>query len=109
MNNKQCKAIQMPSSDEIIARLQAMNKHNDDYDMHLYRCIANRLVGAKNGSGVVMVIDLAINDYMRAGDYPPAMQALLILSIPMYIDALIDDDEVKCDALDFCRLLTKVD
>ncbi len=97
------KAIQMPPTDEIIKRLMAINNHNDDHDRRLYRLIASKLTNEKNGYGVVISIQLAIYDYMAEGDYPPIMAHLLNACIPDYIDALIDDAEVKADAMDIIQ------
>lgn len=94
------KSIQMLPPDEIIARLTARKKRNDDHDMRLYRCIAKRMVGTKNAAGVIMVLDWAIRDHMDAGGYPPFMATILFSRISDWIEILIDDEEVKAQALE---------
>lgn len=93
------KAIQMLPANEVIARLCTINRQNDDHDMRFYRQIASKLTHEKNGGGVVLVIQLAIYDYVEAEGLPPVIIAALFMNIPDYINALIDDEEVKSDAM----------
>ena len=95
------RAVQMLESEEIVKRLVAMRgTKTDDHDMKFYRQIAKNLTGSKNGIGVVVCIQLAISDHVKQGGYPSFMSAVLQFCIPDCINALIDDEEVKAEAMD---------
>jgi len=95
------RVVQMLESEEIVKRLVAMRGTKiDDRDVKFYRQIAKNLTGPKSGMGVLMCIQRAIADHVQQDGYPVFMSAVLQFCIPDCINALIDDEEVKAEAMD---------
>ena len=101
------KVVVMPSSEEILKRLRSV--YNDDYMAErFYPLIAQSAGRQLVGEGVVMMLTLAIADFVRQG-YPPQMEAILMMYAPMYIDALVDDKEVAKTAKRFLKEATGIE
>lgn len=94
------KTIILPDANEITRRL-AEKFGDGDHDKKLWREIARFSGTERNGVGVFMIVSWAIRDYISKGGYPAAMEAVLSMQIPDFIKALVDDDEVRRDALSF--------
>lgn len=77
---------------EIVQRLKTRNDENTLVEK-LYPIIANSAGRELVAPGIVIMFMLAIHDFMQNG-YPPVIERVLILNIPSWIDALIDDKEV---------------
>ncbi|MFJ4800885.1 hypothetical protein [Streptomyces murinus] len=61
--------------------------------------MAGRLL---NGSGVAVALSLAVAEHIERPDYGPAAAAftvLLIKLLPGFVTALVDDEQVRTDAL----------
>lgn len=88
--------IILPSSEEIVERLKQVL--DDEYmAQKFYPLIAQYGGEQKVAMGVVMMLVLAIEDFMQSG-YPAAMRGILYMDVPRFIDALIDDKEVAEEA-----------
>lgn len=90
------KVFMLPSKEEIMKRLNSLN-----YDSHLterfYPLIARNEFQPVNTFGINMIISLALEDYCKEMD--TSVKAVMIMLIPQFIDKLIDDDEIKKEAL----------
>jgi hypothetical protein len=90
------KVITMPEKEEIISRLK--NIVTDTYlQDRLFPVIAKHLAGKELvGEGVVIALEQAFYTYSEG--ITANMAGLLHLDIKRYIDALVDDEEVKLAA-----------
>lgn len=97
MTNSNLKAV-LPERDEMMRRLILV--HGDDHvidGLHPYIC--SRLAGQElAGMGVVNAVLIAVHEY---SDGSPILKVLTEDYIPGFIKALVDDEQVRQDALDF--------
>lgn len=92
------KVVDLPDESDMWLRLLSVvdNEHSArDFYPHLLQNAGRQL----NGMGVVMAIQLAIADYVRT--LPPPMPAVMQMFVKPLVEALVDDEEVKADALRF--------
>jgi len=96
VEKKDSKIVIMPGKEEIISRLSEVE--SDPYmQERLFPVIANQLAGKELvGMGVVIGIELAFYDF--AEGMPPAIAGLLHMNIKKYVEALVDDEEIKTEA-----------
>ena len=94
------KVVTLPSKEEIMKRLRPV--HDDAYMAERFLpLVAEKAAGKKLvAEGIVMMLSLAVADFVKSG-YPPQMEGVLLLYMPMYIDALVDDKEVAKTAKNF--------
>lgn len=93
MNDQSKRVVTLPEDpQDIIRRLSTVN---DEFTLvsRLYPRIAESARRELAPGGIVNMFLLAVYDYMQEG-YPPTIRARLYMSIPHWIDALIDDREV---------------
>jgi hypothetical protein len=101
------KVVTLPSSKEIMERLQKVDMGANDYmSERFYPLIAREGGHELVAQGVVMMLTLKIYDFMKDGGYPPMMESILHLHVPRLIDALIDDKEVATEAKKFHKEAT---
>lgn len=92
------KVTRLPEKEDMLARLISVN--DDSHAVEQFYPLILKDAGRELvGSGVVLMLHLAIHDYTEG--MPPFMGALIQMSLKGYVEALIDDPEVKADALQF--------
>lgn len=104
MTKTDLKTIELPDLDEMRRRLETVVLDNHGRQNFVPRLLENagrQLVG----QGVVMMIQLAIYDYTKG--MPPIMSAMMQVQVKDLVIALVDDDEVKKDALDMIEQVEK--
>lgn len=92
------KVTDLPDEADMWLRLVSVidNEHSArDFYPHLLKNAGRQL----NGMGVVMAVQLAIADYVRT--LPPPMPAVMQMFVKPLVEVLVDDEEVKADALRF--------
>lgn len=97
LENEDLKSFNLPDADEITRRLTAV-EDEPHLVANFYPLVASKGGRSINGMGVVLMLVLAIEDYSVG--LPPFMKGLLQANLRSYIEALVDDDEVKADALE---------
>src|SRR3989338_11612817 len=91
------KKIVLPDAEEMLARLRKV--HSDSHaDSGIHPWILTHAGTSKVAAGIVMMLVLAIDEYYTKEKFPPIMLAILNSDIPQYIDALVDDLEVRKEA-----------
>ena len=90
------KTTVLPNADEMLRRLTEVfdDPHAKE---RLYPIILRSAECELAGIGVVLMLQLAIHDY--ALGMPPFMGSLLQPYVPRYVEALVDDPDVKADAM----------
>lgn len=89
------KTVVIPN--DVIDRMSTVNDESN-LVTDFYPRIARASGTDKNAYGINMVLLLAIHDF--ATQYPPIVGGILMLEVPRWIDALIDDKEVAAAALE---------
>jgi hypothetical protein len=89
--------VTLPDVDEMMKRLIGV-KDDPHVNDRLYPDICR--MGGKEyyGLGVTMGLVLAIHDYSEG--MPPIVENVLLMYVPKYLEALIDDEQVRRDALE---------
>lgn len=90
------KTIILPDREDMLRRLKSVMDEPHAVEQ-FYPLILKDAGRELVGMGVVMMLQLAIADY-TAG-LPPVMGAMLQMRVDDYITALVDDEEVRNDAL----------
>jgi hypothetical protein len=85
----------LPNKEEMLARLMKVNS-NSHFAEKLYPRLTRSAGREKVPMGVVMMLTLAIHDYMEG--LPPMMGALVEKQVPEFIDALIPDPKAAEEA-----------
>ena len=76
--------------------------HSDSHaDSGIHPRILTHAGTPKVAAGIVMMLVLAIDEYYKKEKFPPIMLNILNGDIPQYIDALVDDLEVRKEAQAF--------
>jgi len=98
------KTIELPDFDEMRRRLETVVHDDHGRQKFVPRLLesAGRQIA---GPGVVMMIQLAIHDYVKG--MPPIMDAVMQGQVKDLVIALVDDDEAKQDALDMIEQVDK--
>lgn len=92
------KVISLPDEQSMFSRLTAV--FDDAHARANFYPLLYKSAGREvNGMGVVMVVQLAIADYVQT--LPPPMPAIMQFWLRPIVEALIDDDDVKADAVHF--------
>ena len=87
------KTVRLPSEKEIMKRFHGLDLGRDEHMEKFYMLIAQKADQEYVASGVVTMITMKIAEFVSSG-YPPVMTSVLMTGIPLYIEALIDDEEV---------------
>ena len=94
----------LPGKSEIMHRLNSLN-----YDQHLtqkfFPLIAKHEFEAINAMGVNTIITLAIEDYCEG--QPISVKVIMIMLMPYFIDKLVDDENIKKEALEINRMISE--
>lgn len=88
--------ITLPERDDMLRRLTAVD-NTDHMIAGLYPLILKGAGQPKTALGVILLIQLAIFDYCAG--LPPVMGLALGMRLSEYVAALIDDEDVRGDAL----------
>lgn len=92
------KTFTMPTTEELMRRLSQVDMGANDYMREqFYPLIASEGGCELVAAGLVTMLTLKINDFVRSG-YPPAMEEILHMYVPQIIDAIVDDPEVAKEA-----------
>ena len=94
------KTIVLPEREDMLRRLKSVLDEPHAVE-RFYPLILKDAGRELVGMGVVMMLQLAIADY-TAG-MPPIMMAVVQMNVDDYITALVDDEEVRGDALAMMR------
>jgi hypothetical protein len=92
------KVITLPGQEEMLQRLIQVND-NAHAQERFYPILLKSAGEARVAAGVVVMLQLAIYDYTEG--LPPMIGGLLQMRLDDYIDALVDDEEVRKAAKDF--------
>jgi len=90
----------MPDRDELSRRIAQADP--DRAVAALYPGILKMAGRELQGSGVAVALSLAVSNHMRERDYgqtATVMTALFMKCLPDFVDALVDDEQVRADAL----------
>jgi hypothetical protein len=91
------KAIDMPTESQLRVRVQSVI--GDEYTVqNFFPHLVKNLNPQLNGMGVVLGVSLAIHDYTQS--LPPMFGRLMQVYFKPLVVALIDDEQVKADALE---------
>ena len=91
------KFIIMPDHDEMMRRLIGVSDEPHTVQK-LYPRICQMAGTEKIASGVVLALALAIQDYSEG--MAPGVENIVMRRIPKYLEALIDDEDVRCEAIE---------
>jgi hypothetical protein len=92
------KVITLPDADDMLRRLIEVDDINHLQE-RFYPLLLRNAGEEKVATGVVMMITLAIHDYSEG--MPPMIQGLMFMNMENYLKALIDDEEVLQEAIEF--------
>ncbi|HRY22324.1 MAG TPA: hypothetical protein P5311_00975 [Candidatus Dojkabacteria bacterium] len=92
------KVITLPDADDMLHRLIEVDDINHLQE-RFYPLLLRNAGEEKVATGVVMMITLAIHDYSEG--MPPMIQGLMSMNMENYLKALIDDEEVLQEAIEF--------
>ena len=98
------KIIKLPEREEMLKRLISVSD-NDRMQERFYPILLKNAGEERVAMGVVMMFVLAIADYTDG--MPAALSAVLMMYVPSFVDALIDDKEVAQDAKNFLEKALK--
>ena len=88
------KVITLPNAQGIMERLQKVDMGANEYMAERFYPMVSQEAGHELiAQGVVMMLTLKIHNFMTQG-YPPAMEVIMQMYVPQFIDALVDDKEV---------------
>ena len=90
------KTTTLPEREEMMRRLKSVMDDSDAVE-NFYPLILKAAGSELVGMGVVMMLQMAIADF--TADQTPFMALVLQSSVDAYITALVDDEEVRNDAL----------
>jgi len=90
----------LPERDNMLRRLKTV-LDDPHAEAGLYPRLLKHAGQQKAPEGVVLMFMLAIADY-TAG-LPPTMELTLGIALPRFIGALIDDENLRQEALDFLQ------
>jgi hypothetical protein len=97
------KAIKLPSASEIMERLSRVD--NDPFMTNrFYSSIASEAGRKLVARELVKMLTQKIQDFassVSSGSYSLVLVYLLLMKVPSYIDALVDDQEVADEAKRF--------
>lgn len=93
--------VKLPSSDEIMARLLAVDS-NQHLKTKLYPLIAAKGGREFEPEGIALMVALAISDYTDG--LPLIMHTLVTMRMKDFLAALIDDEEARKTAIAFCTV-----
>lgn len=94
------KTITLPEREDMLRRLKSVMDEPHAVE-RFYPLILKNAGRELVGMGVVMMLQLAVADY--TADLPPIMGTLVQMNVDDYITALVDDEEVRGDALAMMR------
>jgi hypothetical protein len=96
MPNTDPKTVVLPEHSDMLEHLRSVidNQHAEQKFFPLLLKDAGRRL---NGMGVVMMLELAIFDYCKG--MPPIMVSIMHMHVRRLVEVLVNDDEVKADAL----------
>jgi len=94
------KFITLPGSEEILRRLKTVSD-DDVLIRSFFPLIAKEAGHELVAEGIPMMFALKIYEFINGGGYPSFLGGLLHLSVPNYIDALVDDKEIAEAAKSF--------
>ncbi|MCH8986978.1 hypothetical protein IIA94_02315 [Patescibacteria group bacterium] len=92
------KVITLPKHEEMLQRLMQVDD-NSHLQERFYPILLKNAGEEKVAQGVVLMLQLAIHDYVEG--MPPMIGGLLQMRFDDYIDALVDDEEIRKEAKDF--------
>lgn len=92
------KVITLPDADDMLHRLIEVDDINHLQE-RFYPLLLRNAGEEKVATGVVMMITLAIHDYSEG--MPSMIQGLMFMNMENYLKALIDDEEVLQEAIEF--------
>ena len=93
------KTVTLPDSDEMMRRLKEV-RDMGHLVKHLYPEFLKNAGNEYSAPGIVNMFLFGIDAFMQQG-YPPVVNSLVSLSVPRWIDALVDDPEVAAAAKQF--------
>lgn len=88
------KTALLPAPAEIMRRLTAADDTHWNIQ-HFYPTIAKAGGGERNGPRLVLLFELAIADACEG----PPLDTVMRLNVPMWLRAIVDDQEVLAEAL----------
>lgn len=93
------KKVKMPEHEQMMQMLIGIN--DDPHPVQrLYPSICRTLAGQeKAGAGVVVGLTLAVHDYCQ--NMPSVVSSVFYNNIPLYVGAIVPDEEVRRDAIAF--------
>lgn len=96
----------LPEGDEMMRRLIAVNDTSHLIEQ-FYPQVMKMARRKLNGPGIVTGLHLALYEYVKG--LPSVVVASMMLSLSSYVDALVDDPQVKEDAREGLRGLGLLD
>lgn len=93
------KTVLLPSQEEILQRLMAVNSDSHPRD-NFYPLLMEEAGKRLTAEGVATKIQLAVEDYTKD---TPIMSILLKRQMNRFIDALCPDQEIAAEAKEFFR------
>jgi len=92
------KVVTLPNEQEIVDRLKKVDIGANGYMAErFYPLIAAEAGRELVAQGIIIMLTLKIYNFTHSG-YPPAMEGVLHMYVPQFVDALIDDPEVAEEA-----------
>lgn len=92
--------VVLPEASEIIRRLKTVYQASLPFSL-LYDAIAENAGQQKNALGLMMMFHLAVDRLPEA--YPLSVIMTATNLIPRWIEALVDDVEVREEAVELCQ------
>lgn len=97
---KKSRAIILPDANEMLRLLHTVYG-GSHADQGFYPLILKYAGTSKVAAGIVMMLVLSIDEYIKNERLPYIMYGMLNSDIPRYIDAIVDDKEVRDEAKTF--------
>lgn len=89
------KTIILPERDDMLRRLLEV-EDNPHAQQKFYPILLQSAGQQRNGMGVIMMLQMAIHDYTVG--MPSVIAVAMQMLVKPYVEALVDDEEVKADA-----------
>jgi hypothetical protein len=86
----------LPQHDELLSRLTAVDSEPHMVE-RFYPHILTSAGQEKTGLGVALALTLAASDYTDG--MPPVLARVVLLRLPSFVRAIVDDPQVQAEAL----------
>ena len=93
------KSVQIDKKQIVVSAIVgALDVHGIDQYANI---VASQIADTpKNGYGIVLALQMSARTFRIANDYPQAIETMLGINIPEFLEAITDDVQVRADGME---------